>query len=138
MADTILSALNELVEKQGGETKDNKLIVDAIKDLVETSGGSSGGTIIDGTVSGTLFTILKPFAEIHDEFENGGLIYVNFPTYTDGLGNTVSSNKRCLVIGTKMTMTSCYVYVAMSMADAIVPITFFAETYNVNPTYDDD
>ena len=47
MAKTILEALNELVEKQGGTTEDNKLIVDAINDLVETggSGGSSGFTV---------------------------------------------------------------------------------------------
>lgn len=44
MADTILSALNKLVEKNGGDTEDNKLIVDAINDLVESSGGSSGGS----------------------------------------------------------------------------------------------
>ena len=43
MAKTILEALNELVEKQGGNTEDNKLIVDAINDLVESGGGSGGG-----------------------------------------------------------------------------------------------
>jgi len=43
MAKTILEALNELVEKQGGNTEDNKLIVDALNDLVESGGGSSGG-----------------------------------------------------------------------------------------------
>ena len=46
MAKTILEALNELVEKQGGNTEDNKLIVDALNDLVESGGGSSGGGVI--------------------------------------------------------------------------------------------
>ena len=44
MAKTILEALNKLVEKQGGTTEDNKLIVDAINDLVETGGGGGGGS----------------------------------------------------------------------------------------------
>ena len=41
MADTILDALNKLVEKNGGNTQDNKLIVDALNDLVESGGGSN-------------------------------------------------------------------------------------------------
>lgn len=46
MTDTILEALNKLVEKSGGDPSDNKLIVDAINDLVETGGGSSGGGVV--------------------------------------------------------------------------------------------
>lgn len=49
MADTILSALNKLVEKNGGDTEDNKLIVDAINDLVESGGGSSAIPVIEAT-----------------------------------------------------------------------------------------
>lgn len=50
MTDTILEALNKLVEKSGGDPSDNKLIVDAINDLVETGGGSRGGITLVETV----------------------------------------------------------------------------------------
>lgn len=46
MTDTILEALNKLVEKSGGDPSDNKLIVDAINDLVETGGGGTGGGVV--------------------------------------------------------------------------------------------
>lgn len=64
MAKTILEALNELVEKQGGNTEDNKLIVDALNDLVNTSGGGGDSGF---TVTFTVNTILND-AEYGAEF----------------------------------------------------------------------
>ena len=44
--DTILSSLNALVEKLGGDATDNKLIVDALNDISAKYGGESGNKLI--------------------------------------------------------------------------------------------
>ena len=44
--DTILSSLNALVEKLGGDTTDNKLIVDALNDISAKYGGESDNKLI--------------------------------------------------------------------------------------------
>lgn len=44
--DTILSSLNALVEKLGGDTTDNKLIVDALNDISAKYGGDSDNKLI--------------------------------------------------------------------------------------------
>jgi len=43
---TILSSLNALVEKLGGDTTDNKLIVDALNDISAKYGGDSDNKLI--------------------------------------------------------------------------------------------
>ena len=44
--DTILSSLNALVEKLGGDTTDNKLIVDALNDISAKYGGEADNKLI--------------------------------------------------------------------------------------------
>lgn len=44
--ETILSSLNALVEKLGGDTSDNKLIVDALNDISEQFGGDADSKMI--------------------------------------------------------------------------------------------
>lgn len=79
MADKILEALNKLVEKQGGTTEDNKLIVDAINDLVETGGGSSGGGFVIGVTEDPetyMATLDKTFNEIRTALESGANVVI--------------------------------------------------------------
>lgn len=82
MADKILEALNKLVEKSGGDPSDNKLIVDAINDLVETGGGGGGSaTIVTLTFNRNpsdpsmwAATGDKTYEDLKPIMENGGAI----------------------------------------------------------------
>lgn len=92
MTDTILQALNKLVEKSGGDPSDNKLIVDAINDLVETGGGGSSYfqilagenvfmEILDESMPTLTFDRLK---ELWDEHA-GTIMVSSLPTETNAL-----------------------------------------------------
>lgn len=102
MTDTILEALNKLVEKSGGDPSDNKLIVDAINDLVESGGTSGGGSLfpvieITATENEGDYTYTVSKNEIPSEWYGGVIVRVFWTEteYSTEFGNLNGQRITC-------------------------------------------
>ncbi len=79
--ETILSSLNALVEKLGGDTSDNKLIVDALNDISEKFGGDADNKMIVDALN-----------NIVENYSGGG-------DYTTELQNVTFVNNSSVIVG---------------------------------------
>lgn len=105
MAKTILEALNELVEKQGGNTEDNKLIVDALNDLVNTSGGGSSGGAGYEKEETKVFWVDEQTITVTNTAEAGQDPYYTVSNYTNNEevlnGLEIGTEGTCVIDGTE-------------------------------------